>query len=554
MTILFANYNKEPEHSRIDRIKEIILERWGEDILFAGQGVSLYASTFGVQNYEIASVEELFLSEELINKCSRIVIVKDAGFKDSVASNVDKPVYTDLLFGFGGLRLVCENSGIDDFKHWNDNIFNKISSCKKNSNSGFLDFFPAILVHRYNGQGSTGELGFRVEDISVLKKRADNDMLVVILGNSGSFDPYCVKKSTFSYKLEQLLNGKYKNSGKNIIVANFSMPSATVNDELNILTNIIWNLKPEIIISHTGYTDVTNGLRQDIGILERYGIFYTIVEEIMSCSLSGVEYKDVRWNYHIIENICNELIKRRVQMTEMCSAMGSTLVLGLQPFFMSKKKGFSSQETFLFEATGTNPKDLFNIFTKKIYDLLSFVCPQYLSNFIDFHAIFGNVTQNLDCFGDAVHILDSGNKIIAEKYLEVLSEIIDEKIKDKKQLSEQKFVSVDTDFNISENIKRLVVVYTNSNAMQLASWISQISDVEIVFAEEQPKNSSYFDRDVISFEQINIESDLVVISSFNDKQIIKINEKLVSLGVCLDLIKTLQEIVDGYVLGFDSDL
>lgn len=395
-----------------ERCFKVAKERWKED------EVVFYCKFKKINKQHkclfIQSIDLLYEKVKNSKLVSRLIIDDRKAIQSNIVENLGIPIYRDIFGGIGGFKLIYPLGSQDDYKFWDSHIFNKIARGYKYPGSGYLDYFPYFHIHRSFGQGNTNELGFRFEDYESLKNPQDNKKLIVILGNSGANDVFCTHDEMFSTQLEKKLEKNYVDI---VRVVNFSMPSALVLDEINIFNALVYNLKPDIVISHSGYNDFVHSLTNDKTLLHTYDLIYSNECEIIANKIYNKSEFSNSPNYSKkdFEHIKNILIKKIIQFQQIVQSSGAKFIFGLQPALISKKALSSNEKNYL-QRCDINLEHRHYKIIFELYEDIAKELQKDVHNFIDFHKIFNKFGEEKFLFFDDVHTNNECNGIIAEIY------------------------------------------------------------------------------------------------------------------------------------------
>lgn len=409
-TIIYLPEQNNFNQTVLNRICDAVHSLWkSTEIIFccSEERFSFYSSLF--EN------KVRTLADETISNSTRVVYYNK---EDKI--DCDLYEYSAFLKDFiGGIIPINEKINPDFYKHTDSNIFNK----NMDLYGGYL-LMPYHISVRYPCLGNINELGFKIpKDFQKAADRDNKTKLVVILGGSGSFDPFSPYNKDISSKLQQKLNSfgscKY-------IVFNFSMPSAVITDEIMIYLNYVENLRPDYVISHDGFNEAVNAQINDLSITCKNNLIYNHYFELIAKKIYNYEellhIEKVTHPSIDAESAVRSYISRKKQLQKIVCKISKDAVFinGLQPISYSKKKLSEDEIEYgaefadkHFSHTFKKVPMIFEMFDKELTSLDSL--------YVNFNKIFERYNENDTLFGDPVHIVPDGSKIIAQKYFEIIS-------------------------------------------------------------------------------------------------------------------------------------
>jgi hypothetical protein len=187
-------------------------------------------------------------------------------------------------------------------------------------------------------------------------------------------------------------------------------------------------LKPDVVISHTGYNDMMNGQINSIGLQNQFGINYMHELEKWSDKVRNCEpvepFGTVMSSVpaHIV---CEAFAKRARQFESYTeSYTGGKFILGMQPFINSKS-AISTTETETVRRYENDSHRFIHKQLPKLYDETNKLLKNNIKRYINFHEIFHQFGSESTLFLDNVHQLPETNKIIADEYFKELINIFE---------------------------------------------------------------------------------------------------------------------------------
>ena len=167
-----------------------------------------------------------------------------------------------------------------DFESFSSkNIFNKLSN---SSEYGFY-YFPYGYLYRYPKWGTLNELGFRnKESLHKIREKFKEEIIILVFGNSCAFSILVKDEDTFCSKLESKLNKNselIKSLGKKFKVINMGQNANVMMKQIIHFLCFGYQIKPDIVISHSGAGDFHHGQYSDSFLLNNYSLTYHDVHE-----------------------------------------------------------------------------------------------------------------------------------------------------------------------------------------------------------------------------------------------------------------------------------
>jgi len=286
-------------------------------------------------------------------------------------------------------------------------------------------YYPYGFFVRQPMLGDINEFGFRVPlDYQKLSKREVDHKLVCVFGGSAAWGVLSPSDKSFC----ALLGGKLNCDDTKYTVLNFGMPSYLVLNEMIAYTMFARQLKPDVVISFSGYNDLHHGMLNDRYLLENFAINYACWQESWAAKLRGLEmpahdswYMD---KSSIVKPIVDTYVERIEQFRQMAEVDGSKFVLALQPFWGSKKEHSGYEITSFRTIHHKEPEQPLLSVLEFLYDRLRRRMKNRAQIDIDFDALVSSVGREKNFFGDIVHLIDDGEEFIADELAIYLRSIV----------------------------------------------------------------------------------------------------------------------------------
>ncbi len=275
------------------------------------------------------------------------------------------------------------------FKSLSNKEFTKIlNSDEKNSINIFIEDTPDNIGYKYHplieftnvhGKYETKNdyFGFRNKKDYYFKK---NDNIKIIFTGGSECAGYGHEK-TISDFLSTLLREKYKT--EKIDVINLCMNSYVISNEIQTFINLAWNLKPDIVISHTGWNDAFYSVFVPNKFIQN-GMIYYIGQEQWKDILYDNKIKFKNVNDKMIKNFDADLFFKNTKINlekydKIVKAAEGKLIVGLQPFNRNHYKDKNKYQ----EISLINMKKLNENFNKLNMHKINFNHYIYSFKFID---------------------------------------------------------------------------------------------------------------------------------------------------------------------------
>lgn len=243
------------------------------------------------------------------------------------------------------------------------------------------------------------------------KKNSDDEMLIMVVGGSTT-DPLYAGINSWSFYLQE----KIDNDGIAARVLNIAECGYSSSHELLVLLRDGLAAKPDVVLSYSGWNDVSSAF--DIAEGKRYAYvsrnLYLTIENLLDNYRGGRPFDDVYYG-KLEANTYERYITNMRLMHAMCVEFNSKFYGLLQPLLVSipielLKSSFAkcvSRDPIM-----TDMREKWNAFYKKYLEENS--AYSYLYDFT--HILNGHD----DVFEDPCHVTEDGNKIIAENIFELL--------------------------------------------------------------------------------------------------------------------------------------
>lgn len=285
-------------------------------------------------------------------------------------------------------------------------------------------FFPYVFTQLRTGLGPTNEYGHRIRvDMSALASRPSRHRVVAVFGNSSTESIYCHFDEMFTSVLEELLN---RRSAVRYTVLNFGVTAAPLFYETVSYLLFCEQLRPEIVISNSGFVDLVNGQISDPYLLNKLRLTYYNPLERWAQVIHGTDAEPFTWprsggptppGDHP-RAIIAAYLRRRQQFGEVVQGAGATFITTLQPLIFSKQAsspyelGWVSRHPAV--ATGVQ-RPLFEN-TRHLYPRLIEAIQADRSGpaFLNIHDHFGKYGADVTLFEDFVHTTPAGDRLVAE--------------------------------------------------------------------------------------------------------------------------------------------
>lgn len=293
-----------------------------------------------------------------------------------------------------------------------------------------FQYFPYGFLHRTLGLGPTNELGFRTAlDLRELEDRDPDHVLVCVFGGSGAFGIATLHTEMFSTLLEQHLNAASEAAGRarRFTVVNLAQPGAVVLNEMLAYLLFCHRLRPELVIAHDGFNDLSYGSMTCRHLLDEWDLTYCENLEAWGELLHGTKQPEWHQNeFHkrprnLPQSLARAHRTRKEQFRRVVEAHGGAFVWGIQPYLQSKGTLSPAEETYL--ASPLRRDEAYDLVFRKMshaYEELSGLGPPDDALVVDLHAAFGELGSEATHFVDFVHTSPEGDAAIAGLYADTL--------------------------------------------------------------------------------------------------------------------------------------
>lgn len=330
--------------------------------------------------------------------------------------------------GDGILRYGKSHLDLIENPHRDAHIFNRLIS---QSDGERFSIFPGGYLYRILNLGPTNEHGFRItDDIEALASRDSNHKVIAIFGGSGAWSTLTLYDEMFAELLQHELNyyAESQNLSLKITVLNFAQPHGLILNEIN--TFLLWGYKcqPDLVISHSGVNDFSSGQVSDTNLLNRDKITYQFYYESWAKILaenSDIPLMSERVGQMASTNlpraIIGAFIERLGQFETVVQAYKADFLHVLQPFALSKQALSGYEIKRLEKVASDSPYMVLTQNLPFLYEKFLSVRSDRLEHpLLDLHSEFYGFGGESTLFGDYVHTLPAGDKLISRMYFEYL--------------------------------------------------------------------------------------------------------------------------------------
>lgn len=325
-------------------------------------------------------------------------------------------------------RELCKS----DYPYVDSHIFNRVTS----KLDGHYYFFPYGYLFRYLGFGPINAFGHRIAcDLEGLRQRPGHHKLILCFGGSACFSMYCLHDEMFPSRLESHLNAQAQRQGSDthFTVLNFGQHGNVVLNEITTHLLFAEGLKPDVIISHSGFNDLVYGQLADTYLVAEHQIVYQENLEAWAAMLNGTPddlpadrfLNGIRQVQNTPDAVLSAYITRMRQFAALTTACGAQFVWGLQPWLLSKQQRSGVEKQIAHEH-----QQEFGSFADG-YRNLPFLYDEVIARadeipatrFINLHSAFAKTSSDTSHFLDVVHLSPAGDELIAQWYAEALGSL-----------------------------------------------------------------------------------------------------------------------------------
>lgn len=309
-----------------------------------------------------------------------------------------------------------------DYPHFSTHAFNRLGP-----RTDSFRWFPYLPIELHTGLGPTNEYGHRITiDLASLYGRVHTHKVIAVFGGSATWSIFCQHDETFTSALERLL---HPDPGARLTVLNFGMPGASVLYETISYLLFCHDLRPDVVISHSGLNDLANGQITDPYLLNKLHMTYYPKLEAWAQILHDAD-PEFHWFWsdgriapgNHPRAIVTAYLRRRRQFANLVRANGGLFVSGLQPLLASKNAPSAWEAAWperhqvgLLSPILANVPHLYRKLVETLDDGDDIL-------FADVHAHFGRFGDDMTLFEDSVHTLPKGDDHIAQFYARFLNE------------------------------------------------------------------------------------------------------------------------------------
>ncbi len=329
---------------------------------------------------------------------------------------------------YTGIVLTADGS-IDEveYPYLTSHVFMRDGAAMPN---GRFCYFPYGYLFRYAGLGPLNEFGHRISrPLREVQERGTDTKLIVVFGGSAAWGMYALHHEMFSQVLEDRLNTFLQEQGapERFLVLNFAQHGNVLLNHLVTYTLFCVSLRPEIVISHDGFNDMAYGQTSDSLLLNDHAITYQSNIEFWGAQLQMPNPPPTPDPTRLpIRNLPMGIIgayeERLLQFQQTAQRVtNSVFINGLQPAVFHKGKTSPLEDVYL----KTHHAGKFDI---EFVHNLPFLYEQYLGkdpgsrlqHFVNFPDVFRSYGEDVTLFGDIMHTLPAGERVIAGTYFDLI--------------------------------------------------------------------------------------------------------------------------------------
>lgn len=290
-----------------------------------------------------------------------------------------------------------------------------------------LRYFPYGFFTQNPGLGKQDTFGHRNEtEIETLIDRKKTHKVVAVFGGSAAYGHNAIRRETFPFILEKKLNTYSKKNGLALefTIINLAQEAALIINQMISFLLFCHKLKPNFVISHDGWNDLSNGAINDTHLLCDHQIAYLSNTEDWAKKLQNVEWLEPE-NYkkfHIKNpkhKVIGAYLERKTNFKTLANAFGSQFISGFQPGYFHKGKLSESEEKNIEQEKLSKP-EIQDLFDRRLPELSKAAYKHHQiifhENSVPFPEIFCKLGANQTLFHDRVHMTPDGEKLIAESY------------------------------------------------------------------------------------------------------------------------------------------
>ena len=175
--------------------------------------------------------------------------------------------------------------------------------------------------------------GYRNDQDLYFTERRDYALVVV---TGGSEAAGLTHRTTIAQHLERMLN---KNTAKKVKVLNLAVNSYCLSNEISAYVHLAYHLRPEVVISHTGWNDMLYGMMVPARF-KQLGLIYMKPEEDWLPRWYELKGGDVRkgftshWRYvnQGQEKLTDGYIRNLEKYRSIVTGNGGKLIVGIQAY------------------------------------------------------------------------------------------------------------------------------------------------------------------------------------------------------------------------------
>jgi len=425
--IVLPDSHVDVEH--LDRVQRALHYRFPglQAVHVCAQDEHLIARQTDLQNLKILGFSEVAFCNYQV-----AVIVLDKNRKGAGYNRIDFNicrVYEADQWGM--LRYSRQKLDEIEYPHVNTHIFNKIAAELGNER---MTYFPYGYTTQYVGLGPIDAFGHRIDgNTSRYLGRDPNHILIAVFGGSAAWSTHTLYDEMFPSLLEQRLNEfcVTSNTPLKVSVLNYSQPSAvTLN---NIFTYVLFchEIKPNIVLVHSGANDLAFGQTSDRYLLSEHKIAYQFQlekwAEILQLNLDKRSI-DNHWDNIPVSTYPRQILKafssRIKQFEQMVTQAGNHFIVGLQPTIYSKTKLSPDERQWKADSEdqfwGPVLKNINFLYSELLIKFPRMGCDK----FVNIHEEFSRCDPVNTHFCDAIHTSPLGDQLIAEVYSKYIADNI----------------------------------------------------------------------------------------------------------------------------------
>lgn len=295
------------------------------------------------------------------------------------------------------------------------------AGCMARGSTKFDQFGIAGRIQS-NFLGPVDAFGFRIAGaLKDFRAARRHFFVVAIFGGSAAHGDKCFHDDTIAGHLQHRIRNHFASTGDRRIpvVLNFGISSRMILDEMMFFLVQCVDLRPDVVISHSGFNDAFMGMLSDKELLRDYAVTYHIDEFKLRFGAPAGRHDSLN-NPRMIATMLTSRIR---QFVGLAASQGSRFLYGLQPLWFARpptdeEKAAWDEYQVLLKGAEMMSERLERL--PHLYEVVERQLEREAAagrlDLVNCQAAFRALSTNASLFFDYSHLTPAGNATVAELY------------------------------------------------------------------------------------------------------------------------------------------